>query len=910
MIQKDKNWHSLPFEEVIKQLGSNAEEGLSEREVRERQKKFGLNELPKEKPLSTVKIFFEQFQSPLIYILVLAGFTVLLFQKYTDAIVIFGAVFLNVLVGFFQENKSSKALRSLRKVVKQEARVIREGNEKVIDATGLVSGDIFELVAGDKVPVDGRLIETHNLKINQSALTGEWLADEKRVEVISEKTSLADRENMVYMGTIVEDGKGRAVVIGIGLETEIGKVAKMIREVKEEKTPLQRKLARFSRLVGAVIFMISALIFYGGIVRQKDFLEMFETAVAVAIAAIPEGLPVAMTVILALGMQKILKRKGLVRKLLAAETLGSTSVIATDKTLTLTEGKMVVSEISTAREKLSADTESFTKVFEEKADQDQVFALRIAVLANEAFVENPKDPLVNWKVQGRPTDKALILFGAEVGFRKQDLEKEFSKIDEISFNTQNKFIATLTQKTPSRQLLFVSGAPEKIISLSSYFQEEGKTEALEEKDLFKLSQELENLTRKGLRVIAVAYKEIPNSPPKASLAKGDAKGGKFQIPNLRNEVNDLVFVGFIGLKDPLRKGVKEAIQTVKKAGIRPIIVTGDHRLTAKAVAEELGFKTEEKNIIEGKELDELSDEELEKRLKEIQIYARVEPKDKIRIIQAWQRKGEVVAMTGDGINDAPALKQADIGIALGSGTDVAKEVSDLILLPDSFNIIVAAVEEGRVILDNIRKVITYLLSDSFTEVILIGTAIIFGLPLPVTAVQILWVNLIEDGLPSVALAFEPKEKDVMERKPRGKDVPLLTKEMKAIIFIIGTFTSLILLGIFLWLLRKFGLENLDYIRTMVFAGLGVNSLFYIFSCKSLRRNIWQINLFSNKFLIGGVAFGFFMLISGIHFPLFQTLLKTVPLGFQSWMIILSLGLINVILIEAMKWYFISKKEFK
>ena len=340
-------------------------------------------------------------------------------------------------------------------------------------------------------------------------------------------------------------------------------------------------------------------------------------------------------------------------------------MIATDKTLTLTEGKMVVSEISTAKEKISADTESFHKIFKEKADRDQVFALKIAILANEAFIENPRDPLINWKVRGRPTDKSLILFGAEAGLRREDLEKEIPKIDEIYFNTQNKFIATLTQEAPLKQLLFVSGAPEKITSLSSYFQKEGKAKALEEKDLFKLNQELENLTGKGLRVIAVAYKEIRNQ--------------KSEIRNLKAEVTDLVFVGFSGLKDPLRKGVKEAIQTVKKAGIRPIIVTGDHRLTAKAVAEELGFKTEEKNIIEGKELDELSDEELEKRLKEIQIYARVEPKDKIRIIQAWQRKGEVVAMTGDGINDAPALKQADIGIALGSCTDVAKEVSDLVL---------------------------------------------------------------------------------------------------------------------------------------------------------------------------------------------------------------------------------------
>ena len=504
---------------------------------------------------------------------------------------------------------------------------------------------------------------------------------------------------MVYMGCVVEDGKGKVIVTETGINTEMGKVAMMVKEAREEKTPLQKKLAHFSKIVGALIALICIFIFLGGILRERAFLEMFTTSVAVAVAAIPEGLPVAMTVILALGMERILKRKGLVRKLVAAETLGSTSIVATDKTLTLTEGKMEVSETITFKSEIAVNEKKWQEIFKKKADPDQILLITIATLCNEAFIENPQDLYPVWIIRGRLTDRALVLAGAKVGLKKPELEKKYPRIDEIPFNPINKFIANL-HKIENRNVLYVSGAPEKILAISSRVQIEGKQK--------KLDKKLEDLCR------------------------------------------DLVFVGFIGLRDPLRKETKEAIKICKKAGMRPILVTGDHLLTAKAVAKELGLKTKKENIIEGKELDELSDEEFQKIVKDIEIYARAEPRHKMRIIKAWQEKGEVVAMTGDGINDAPALKQADIGVALGSGTDVAKEVSDLVFLTDNFNIIVAAVEEGRAIVDNIRKVITYLLSDSFTETILVGVSIIFGWPLPIAAVQILWVNLIEDGLPSLA----------------------------------------------------------------------------------------------------------------------------------------------------------------
>ena len=856
-------WHSLSIEEIKKKLEADLEAGLSEKEVRERQKIYGLNKLPEEKPLSKLKIFFSQFNSPLIYILVIAGIVTLILRDYKDAAVIFGAVFLNTIAGFIQENKASQTLRALKKVVKYTAEVQRAGNLKIIDASELVQGDIIVLNPGDKVPADARIMESRDLKINEMALTGEWMAAEKEPEVLAKETPLAERDNMVYMGCVIEDGKGKAIVTETGINTEIGKIATMVRETKEEKTPYQKKLSHFSKIAGIVIGIICIGIFVGGTATGGKLVEMFIISVAVAVAAIPEGLIIGMTVILALGMQRILKKKGLVRRLVSAETLGSASVICTDKTGTLTEGEMKVGEII----------------------GDKFLALKAATLISEAFIENPDDPKGRWIVRGRPTDKALLEAGIEFGI---DCQGEFkkNKIAEIPFNPINKFAAVLYREN-NEKILYVCGAPEKIL----------KDCNLKEKERKELENESEKLAQKGLRIMAAAYKETD----------------ELKSADLQSAIYDLTFAGLISLKDPIRPEAKEAIKICRQAGMKPIIVTGDHKLTAKAVAEELGFKIKDENILEGKDLDELSDKEFSQILSQIQIYARVEPKHKMRIIEAWQARGEVVVMTGDGINDAPALKKADVGVALGSGTEVAKETSDLILLNDSFSIIVAAVEEGRMIVDNMRKVITYLLSDSFTELFLIGGSMsifwLSGRPwvLPITAIQILWTNLIEDGLPHIALAFEPKEKDIMRKKPGGNAIPLLTREMKVIIFVIGLATDFVLLAVLFWLIRQD--YEIHYLRTIIFAMLGVDSISYAFCCKSLRRNLWQINIFDNKILIFAWVFGLTALLAAIYLPVLNQLLGTVPLSFSAWLIIIGLGIIEIILIEAAKWYFISKKDY-
>ncbi len=875
-------WHNLKTKEVEKILRTSINKGLDEKDVKLRQLEFGINELPEEKPFSKIKIFFEQFTSPLTYILVIAGIVVLFLKEFTDAVVIFGAVFLNTIIGYFQENKASQALAKLKKVVKHNAEVLRENNLKVVDLEKLVPGDIVILNPGDIVPADGRIVESTDLKVNEMALTGEWLSAEKKVEILSKETPLADRDNMVYMGTIIEDGKAKVLVVETGAQTEIGKIAAMLKETKEEKTPYQKKLAGFSRIIGIIIALICAFILIEGTIKGIGFAEMFITAVAVAVAAIPEGLPVAMTVILALGMQRILKKGGLVRKLSSAETLGSTSIICTDKTATLTEGKMKVDNVIAINEILG----------KKQNKRESFLSLKIAAFTSEAFIENPKDPKDEWIFRGRPTDKALLMAGIKKGIKAYGPRFLKNKIAEIPFNPINKFVGAIIQQTDGK-FLYISGAPEKVLERSKFIELKGKKLELTKKRLELINEQLKKLTGAGLRIVASSYKRVR------------AINSVLEKPE--KEAHSLIFAGFITIKDPLRKEVKKAIRICRQAGMKIIIVTGDHKLTAKAVVRELGFQINEENILEGKELDRLSDEKFKEILTKIKVYARVEPKHKTRIVEAWQEKGEVVAMTGDGINDAPALKKADIGVALGSGTEVAKETSDLVLLNDSFSVIVEAVQEGRLILDNIRKVITYLLTDSFTEVILIGASLLLGLPLPVTAVQILWVNLIEDGLPDIALAFEQEEEDLMKIKPKGHKTSLLTKEMKIIIFIIGFITDFLLLGVFILLFRAG--HNINYIRTMVFAALTIDSLFYIFSCKSLRKNLWHIDIFSNKLLVTALLIGISALIGAIYLPLLQGFLKTIPLTLNDWLIVLGLGFIELFLIETTKWYFIVKKQY-
>ncbi|MFH1855167.1 MAG: cation-transporting P-type ATPase [bacterium] len=735
------------------------------------------------------------------------------------------------------------------------------------------------------MPADGRIIEAKNLKINEASLTGEWQAVEKKTEGdLSDSTPLSERTNMVFMGTIVEEGRATIVIVATEINTQIGEIVSLLKETKERKTPLQKKIATLSKIIGAFILFIIFIIAIAGYFTGKSFADIFLASVALAVSAIPAGLLPAITVILVLGMRRIFKQQGLVRRLSATETLGSVTVICTDKTGTLTEGKMQVSHILTGtRELMSDDIHGLAKGENANGAESHISALKIATLANDAFVENPETELQEWIVRGRPTEKALLLAGMQAGLNKQELEKQYPVLDRISFEADYKFAATYHRKDKKQEMLYVVGAPEEIIARCVDLDFDGRKEKLGTAEADKLIAKVDTLTQKGLRVLACAHKDYDS---------------KTEYQDLTELVKKLSLVGFIALKDPLRQDAKESIAITKKAGIRTVIVTGDHKLTAKTIAEEIGLEAEDKNIIEGKDLEMIRDEELKERSKTISIYARVSPRHKLRIVDALQSNGEVVAMLGDGVNDAPALKLADIGVAVGSGTDVAKEVADLVLLDDNFKTVVKAIEQGRVAFGNIRKVFVYLVADDFSELFLFLASIAMGFPLPLLPAQILWINLIEDGLPDIALTTEQETKGVMDEKPRNPKEPILNKPLKlwmaTLFFILGL--AAFLLFSFFWKLTG----DLDKTRTIIFVLMCVDSLIFAFCVRSFKQTIFRKDIFSNRYLVGAVIISAVLLIGAVYFAPLQKLLATQPLSIMEWVIIFSVSVVEIVLVEFSK----------
>lgn len=811
--------------------------GLTSEEARNRLKRFGPNELARPREFSEIKLFFSQFKSPLVYILVFAGIVTLFLREFTDSVVIFAAVFLNTILGFWQERKAQKALIALRSLLAPKAKVIRDEEQKEIDAAEIVPGDLVILTIGTRVPADGVLVEATDFSLDEAILTGESMPVSRKA---SKKATKAKKENMVFMGTTVLTGIAKMVVTQTGMATEMGKIGKRVEEVEEEATPLQVQLGRMAKILAMVVGAITLFIFLFGEFLGYEPVEMFTTSVAIAVAAIPEGLIVTLTVILALGMQRILKRKAIVRKLLAAETLGSVSVICADKTGTLTEGKLRVVK------------DDFS---------DRELGIKAAILCNDM-----RDPLevAMWQWAG----KKLKSQNANV----KSVQEQYPRLDEIPFSPQTKIIATLHPR-----LLIISGAPEIILSKSRSAED----------SLRDWQKKFDEYGSHGYRLVGFGYKKI----------KGEKKSIK------KEDLDDFEWLGILVYEDPVRQGVKVALEECQRAGIKVKVITGDYTSTAVAVLKQLEFEFDSKTqVIEGAELEKLSEKELAKKVNEVILFARTNPEQKLKIVQALKDRGEVVAMTGDGVNDAPALAKADIGIVVGEASDVARETADLVLLDSNFTTIVHAVEEGRTIFENIKKVVLYLLSDSFTEVILIGGSLVLGLPLPLTAAQILWVNLVEDTLPNIALAFEPEEKEVMDELPRPKNQPILDLEMKTLIFIIGIFTDLVLLVLFWFLLQ--GLFHLHYIQTVMFVALGIDSLFYVFACRSLRKTLFHEYPFKNRVLNIAVLISFFLLLIAIYFPPLDVFLNTHPLGIYEWLFLIGLGIFELSAIELTKWVFI------
>lgn len=833
--------------------------GLSESQVRLRLQKFGKNTIAKKRKEGALSILLSQLKSPLIYILVIAFLITVGLGDHVDAGVIGLAVVVNTILGFYQERKAQKAIAALQAMLSPKAWVIRRGKRYQVEAKEVVPGDVCIAGLGERVPADGLVFAADDFSVTEAILTGESMPVHKKTVAKKSVSQLSldelsrlwrdtEKDSKVFAGTIVSSGEVKLVVAVSGVETEVGKIAESLRETREEPTPLQKRISKFSNQLAVFVGLIALLIFVSGMLAGGSFVSIFATSVAVAVAAIPEGLAVSLTVILAIGMQRILKRKALVRKLMAAETLGSVTVICADKTGTLTEGVMRVTKAEFRRQELG---------------------VKAAVLSNDR-----RDPLEiamwDWvrNEQGRSPEK---------------IAESHERIDSIPFSPEEKFTAKLYEDR-----VYVMGAPEVVLGFCSL------AGSKKERWLDKI----EEYGIQGLRIVGLAERESKKGEKK--LSKKSVKSG-------------LSWLGVLVYEDPVRKGAASALEQTKKAGIDVKVITGDYRATAEAVLERLGILTKKAKlrakqplVMEGAELEKLSVDELRGRVAETVLFARIDPVQKLKIVEALQANGEVVAMTGDGVNDAPAIKKADIGVVVSGATDVAKETADMVLLDDNFATVAAAVEEGRGIFENLRKVILYLLSDSFSEVILVLGSLLLRIPLPLTAAQILWINLITDGFPDLALTVEPKEKDLMAQEPRSRREPLVDGEIKLLIVLISAVTGVITLGVFSWFFNRYG--DLDSARTLAFAMLGVDSLLYVFSARSLRRPIWHTQVFSNPWLILAVLGGLIFQLFALYMPFMQKLLGTHPLNGVEWLLVLAEATLVIGLIELVKWIFHKKTE--
>lgn len=856
-IENQKAYWAMEPDAVIALQGS-VSRGLMPDEAAIRLSTQGYNELPDGGRLGWLRILATQFRSPILLVLMAAGAVTLVLQDWSDSIVILAAVVVNAMLGFYQEAKAENTLALLRTFVKDRAKAVRDGKDVLVDARDLVPGDIVRFAQGDRIPADGRVIEVKDLQIDEAILTGESLAVEKHTEPVEEVTALADRSCMVFSGTTVVQGYGRMVVTATGTQTELGRIAKLVESAHQEETPLQKALLGFTYRATAVLGILTSGLFAYGVYSGKSPIDMFLISVATAVAAVPEGLPLALTVILAIGVDRLAKRRGVVRKLRAAETLGSTTLILTDKTGTLTQAKMELESVMTLTETLSQER-----------------LLEFAVSHADVIIENPSDAPADWRISGRPVEVALARAGSRFGVAVTEVRDTYEVLDRLPFNSTDKYSASIVRGRGEVQVILL-GAPEALIRRSAMSEAERTT----------LMQTVDGLAEGGARVLALASRSLVQ------------EGGSVAD---HVEKNEAVMLGLLALRDPVRPSVKAAIERIGSAGVRTIVVTGDHAGTATHVAREVGIDVSgDEPVLTGPDIDAMDDATLKERLKTVRVIARATPEHKLRIARAFKELGEVVAMTGDGVNDAPALREADIGVAVGSGSDVAKAAADLVLLDDDFETIVSAVEEGRNVLQNVRKVIAYVLSNAFDGLLLIGGSIAFGIPLPLSTLQILWVNLFTDSFPAMALAFEKDYGDIGKGPVRmGKTI--FDAELRFLVLVVGSITSALLFGMYVVLL-KMGIDE-TLVRTFIFASFGVYTLFLVFSVRSLKKSILSYPLFGNKYLIGGTAIGFIMMASAIYLPIMQRIFNTVSLPLPWVLGVIAFGIVSMLGVELGKWVF-------
>jgi Ca2+-transporting ATPase len=876
-------WHTLPVDATMSHLQS-APQGLAEVEVERRLARYGPNELQAAGGVSPWAILFQQFKNVLIIILLIAtGLSAFLGQG-VESIAIAVIVLFAVVLGFIQEYRAERAIEALRQMAAPTVTVIRDGKEIEIPARELVPGDLILLHAGDKVAADARLVESINLQVDEAALTGESVPVSKKTEALrGEDLALGDRDNMVFGGTIATYGRGRAVVVATGMGTQFGRIAQMLQSVETGKTPLQQNLDKVGRVLGQAAVLVVVAVIVVGVFRDQPLLEMFIFGIALAVAAVPEALPAVVTISLAIGVQRMVKRNALVRRLPAVETLGSTSVICSDKTGTLTKDEMTVRQIHTPQRTTTISGSGYEPEGEFSLSgsvvapsEEEMDLLRAAALVCDAHLVRD-DMHDSWQIKGDPTEGAFIVAAGKVGLHKEDLDLQFPRVGEIPFTSEAKRMTTL-HSVGEVQVAYAKGAPETILgSCSRQVTGQGEV-ALRDADREAILAEVRRMAGAALRVLGVATK--------ADATLGDAE-------------RDMTFLGLVGMIDPPRPEAKAAVEQCERAGIRVVMITGDHPITAQAVAGELGL-LRAGIAVTGAELEDMSDAELEGRVESIEVYARVSPAHKLRVVTALQQRGHIVAMTGDGVNDAPALKKADIGVAMGiTGTDVSKEAAAMTLIDDNFASIVAAVEEGRGIFENIKKYLMYLLSANIGEIGLIAGAMFAGLPMPLTAVQILYVNLATDGLPALALSVDPPEKDLMERAPRDARTGIFTRRVVTLMVVGGLWSTAANLGLFIWALQSG--PSVTHAMTMTFVSLVLIEFLKAFNFRSDRRSLLS-RPFANKWLNLAILWEMALLVFIVSFPPLREPFGISPLTGTDWLIAACPALSITPVLELTKWF--------
>ena len=894
METKHRPWYTLTHDETYAKLNTSAD-GLSENEVVKRLEEFGPNVLESGHKVSKLAILLAQVKNPLVYVLLAAALISLLAGKNVDAIVIAVVIVFNSMIGFVQEYRAEEALESLKAQAALEAEVIRTSgdNENSIElrvpTQELVPGDIIRLDAGSKVPADARLIEAANLEVEEAMLTGESLPSRKITTILElEDLSPSDRLNLVYSGTIVTNGRGRAVVYATGKDTEMGKIATLLNETEKVESPLQKQTRDLGKKLGLLAVAVASLTIIIGFLVKLPFEEIFLFALASAVSSIPEGLPAVMSITLAIGVSRMSKRKAIIRRLPAVDTLGAASVICTDKTGTITTNQMTVQQITLADSVVDIGGIGFQPFGVLKCNNKNIkpednphlsLALKIGLLCNDArLVQHHEESGDKWEIRGDPTEGALIVAAAKAGMKKEKFESRFNRVDELPFNSKTKFMATFHQGPDQQIWVFVKGAPETILERCSYLFTQESEQDLKIADRERILKQNYDMASNALRVLGLAFKII-----KMEEIETFKENLEFNHPV------DLVFAGLSGMMDPPRPEVFEAVKRCKRAGIKVIMATGDHKVTGEAIARQVGIMYGKQKTFTGPELQAMSDDELDAIINDTAVFARVAPEHKHRIVESLQRKGHVVAMTGDGVNDAPALQAAQIGVAMGiTGTDVTKEIAEMVLTDDNFASIVNAVEEGRVIFQNVRKVVKFLLATNIGEDITLLTALVLfsSKGLIVTPVQILWVNLVTDGILDITLAMEPKEGDVMQDPPRKANERIINLEFLRNITLVALFMAAGTLWMFN---RAYATGDLIYAQTIAFTTLAMFQVFNSMNCRSRNKSVFQLGFFKNRFLIGAITLSILLQLAAEHVPFMQRALGTTPLSWADWGLIIAVS---------------------